>query len=131
MRCLGFIVAAFLFASSPVLATDDSTATSLVQSYCEKTISSIGTSVQIEPQGNYRILPGNGGLEAAHCTGFVRAMVSATSLIPSPRVCFPQDVPMLTLVRVVVAYGYRHPEKITGTPALFVINAFAEAYPCR
>lgn len=46
--------------------------------------------------------------------------------------CLPKTSTLIQLVRVVVAYGQKHPEKLNEpNAAWFVINALAEAFPCN
>jgi hypothetical protein len=72
--------------------------------------------------------------EALECLGFMNAIQSLSGLGRDGHtltyLCLPEKGDLMQLVRVVVAYGQRHPEKLSGNAAQFVLNALEDAFPC-
>jgi hypothetical protein len=99
-----------------------------LQTNCERGLAGIKLS-----GGTFQLPVAGGG--AYQCFGFIAAIqqlstvyVEGHSLI---NLCLPERSNLFQLVRVVVAYGQKHPEKLSeGNAAVFVINALADAFPC-
>ena len=82
-------------------------------------------------------LPVAGG-DAYQCFGFINAIQQLSSVHLQDEghtmttLCLPKTSTLIQLVRVAVAYGQKHPEKLNEpNAAWFVINALAEAFPCN
>ena len=74
------------------------------------------------------------GARVLECLGFVNAIQALSGLGRDGHtltyLCLPEKSDLMQLVRVVVAYGQRHPEKLSGNPAQFVLNSLEDAFPC-
>ena len=122
-----------VFAGLTLLTFNSATAqiggTLELQTNCEHALA----GMKIE--GDKMLLPLGGG-DAYQCFGFINAIQQLSAVTVEGRtltnLCLPEKSTLAQLVRVVVAYGQRHPEKLSeGNAAIFVINALADAFPCR
>jgi hypothetical protein len=102
-----------------------------LQTNCEKALTGLRLT------GNMFQLPVTGGT-AYQCFGFIAAIQQLSTVVMQGEghsltyLCLPKDSTLVQLVRVVVAYGQKHPEKLNEhNAAYFVITALAEAFPCN
>ena len=47
------------------------------------------------------------------------------------RVCFPEEVDLKLMVATTEKYLFAHPERLHYTPGKLVLDALADAFPCR
>jgi hypothetical protein len=71
------------------------------------------------------------GYMQGECVGIIRGLVDAAYLQrPSP-FCVPDDATNGQMVRVVVSYIDRHPERMHQSFAYLAFDALKEAWPCK
>jgi hypothetical protein len=71
------------------------------------------------------------GYMQGECVGIIRGLVDAAHLQPPSPLCVPDDATNGQMVRVVVSYIDRHPERMHQSFAYLAFDALKEASPCK
>lgn len=70
------------------------------------------------------------------CWGYINAFQQLSALVddghkPLTGACVPPEGTAVQILRVVVAYLQRHPERLHERAGLVALSAMREAFPCR
>jgi hypothetical protein len=71
------------------------------------------------------------GYMQGECVGIIRGLVDAAYLQPLSPFCVPDDATNGQMVRVVVSYIDRHPERMHLRFSALAFDALKEAWPCK
>ena len=76
--------------------------------------------------------------ETAFCYGYVEAVWDSTvveptlnSMVGTKIVCYPNDVTLAQMTKIVVKYLDAHPEQLQLNPYAQVVAAMNDAFPCK